>query len=169
MIRYRLGLTRVTIDDTARRVTTVFDTGGRVLAAPVPGVEHVARARALGYQGSDPEVLWAMCRDHDLLHTVLAVNEGYPWSATLHAVGHRYQLPPGLAEAEERRVFVVQRMLNEGLAAVARPAPEAVADDRYDPDVPRAAPEEPIAVRRVGGQPLDVDELPSPAELADDA
>lgn len=40
-----------------------------------------------------------------------------------------------------------------------------MSDDRYDDEVPRWAPEEPISVRRVGGQPIDVDELPSPAEL----
>jgi len=118
VIEYRFQHCRVTIDDAGQRVETVFDDGAVVAAIPEFDDESIARARALGYRGTDDEAVWSMTRHHDLMHTVIAEAEGHPYSPTLHAVGHGYHLPPGAAEREERVVFVAQRMLNEGLEAV---------------------------------------------------
>jgi hypothetical protein len=106
---------RFEIDDDARRAETIFNDGSRVAAAPVMDDENVARARALGYEGSDADAVWAMTRHHDLVHTLMAEAEGWPWSPTLHAVANGYSLPPGTSQREERLVFLVQRLLNVGL------------------------------------------------------
>jgi hypothetical protein len=106
---------RCEIDDDARRAETIFNDGSRVAAAPVMDDENVARARALGYEGSDADAVWAMTRHHDLVHTLMAEAEGWPWSPTLHAVANGYSLPPGTSQREERLVFLVQRLLNVGL------------------------------------------------------
>ena len=109
---------RVEIDDDARRSETVFDDGSRLPAAPVMDSENIARARALGYRGSDEEAVWEMTRHHDLVHTLIAEAEGWPFSPTLHAVANGYELPPGTSVREERLVFLVQRLLNVGLEEV---------------------------------------------------
>lgn len=106
---------RFEIDDENRRAETIFEDGSRLPAAPVMDSENVARARALGYSGSDEEAVWAMTRHHDLVHTVIAEAEGWPYSPTLHAVANGYQLPPGTSQREERLVFLIQRLLNVGL------------------------------------------------------
>lgn len=109
---------RFEIDDDLRRAETIFDDGSRVPAAPVMDDENIARARALGYTGSDDEAVWAMTRHHDLVHTVIAEAEGWPYSPTLHAVANGYELPPGTSQREERLVFLVQRLMNVGLEEV---------------------------------------------------
>jgi hypothetical protein len=106
------------IDDEARRAETIFDDGSRLPAAPVMDAENIARARALGYTGSDEDAVWAMTRHHDLVHTVIAEAEGWPYSPTLHAVANGYALPPGTSQREERLVFLIQRLLNVGLDEV---------------------------------------------------
>jgi hypothetical protein len=109
---------RFEIDEQARRATTIFDDGSQLVAAPVMDEENIARARVLGYTGSDDEAVWDMTRHHDLVHTLLAEAEGFPFSLTLHAVANGYELPPGVAQREERIVFLIQRLLNVGLADV---------------------------------------------------
>src|SRR5215213_8661158 len=109
---------RFEIDDDARRAETIFSDGTRVAAAPVMDDENIARARALGYSGTDDEAVWSMTRHHDLVHTLLAEAEGFPFSLTLHAVANGYELPPGTAIREERIVFLIQRLLNQGLETV---------------------------------------------------
>jgi hypothetical protein len=59
-----------------------------------------------------------MTRWHDLLHTVIAEARGEPWSPTLHAIAHGYQLAPGVNEQEERVVLFVQRALASGIDAI---------------------------------------------------
>jgi hypothetical protein len=123
---------RFEIDDDARRAQTIFKDGSRLAAAPVMDAENIARARALGYKdGSDADAVWAMTRHHDLVHTLMAEAEGWPWSPTLHAVANGYSLPPGTSQREERLVFLIQRLLNVGIDEVladnARPAGEASA------------------------------------------
>ncbi len=117
---HRLRRCRVEINDERRRAKTVFDDGSELVAAPVMDEENIARARALGYDGSDAEAVWEMTRHHDLVHTLLAEAEGFPFSLTLHAVANGYELPPGMSQREERIVFLIQRLLNEGLAGVLR-------------------------------------------------
>jgi hypothetical protein len=111
---------RVEIDDGRRRARTVFDDGSELVAAPVMDGENIARARSLGYAGADEEAVWEMTRHHDLVHTLLAEAEGFPFSLTLHAVANGYELPPGMSQREERIVFLIQRLLNEGVVGVLR-------------------------------------------------
>lgn len=111
---------RFEVDDEQRRARTIFDDGSMLVAAPVMNDENIARARALGYTGGDEQAVWQMTRHHDLVHTLLAEAEGFPFSLTLHAVANGYELPPGMSQREERIVFLIQRLLNEGLAGVLR-------------------------------------------------
>ncbi len=115
---HRLRSCRFEVDDEQLRARTVFDDGSQLVAAPVMTDENIARARALGYRGSSEEAVWAMTRHHDLVHTLLAEAEGFAFSLTLHAVANGYELPPGMAQREERIVFLIQRLLNVGLAEV---------------------------------------------------
>jgi len=103
---------RYVVDYGAGRVSTVFPDGARCAGDARATEEDVARARALGYTGSYAEAAWAMHRDHDLLHTLVSQAEGWPWSPTLHAAAHGYELPKGMIPREERLVFIVQRALN---------------------------------------------------------
>jgi hypothetical protein len=116
--KHKMKNCRVEIDDDERRAETIFEDGSRLPAAPIMDAENVARARALGYEGSDEDAVWAMTRHHDLVHTVIAEAEGWPYSPTLHAVANGYTLPPGTSQREERLVFLVQRLLNVGLEEV---------------------------------------------------
>ena len=111
---------RFEIDDENKRARTVFDDGSELVAAPVMDSENIARARVLGYTGTDEEAVWEMTRHHDLVHTLLAEAEGFPFSLTLHAVANGYELPPGTSQREERIVFLIQRLLNQGLEPVLR-------------------------------------------------
>jgi hypothetical protein len=111
---------RFEIHEHKRRATTVFDDGSELTAAPVMDQENIARARSLGYKGTDEEAVWEMTRHHDLVHTLLAEAEGFPYSLTLHSVANGYEMPPGMAQREERIVFLIQRLLNVGLAEVLR-------------------------------------------------
>jgi hypothetical protein len=111
---------RFEIDDERRRARTVFDDGSELVAAPVMDDENIARARSLGYAGADEDAVWEMTCHHDLVHTLLAEAEGFPFSLTLHAVANGYELPPGMSQREERIVFLIQRLLNEGVVGVLR-------------------------------------------------
>lgn len=117
---------RVTIDDDAKTVTTTFPDGIQLVAAPRMDSESVARARTLGYQGSDEEAVWAMCRDHDVLHTLLADAQGWDRSATLYGVAAGHPCDRRLASVEEAIVLLMQRLANVGVAGVL-PAPPTVA------------------------------------------
>jgi hypothetical protein len=122
MEMHRMRGSSFEIDDERRRARTVFDDGSELVAAPVMDEENIARARALGYTGEDEHAVWEMTRHHDLVHTLLAEAEGFPFSLTLHAVANGYELPPGMSQREERIVFLIQRLLNVGLAEVLRDA-----------------------------------------------
>jgi hypothetical protein len=115
---HKLQRCRVEIDEDERRARTVWDDGSHLVAAPVMNDENVARARSLGYSGAPEEAVWAMTRHHDLVHSLLAEAEGFPFSLTLHAVANGYGLPPGMAQREERIVFLIQRLMNVGLEEV---------------------------------------------------
>jgi hypothetical protein len=117
---HKLRRSRCEIDEERHRATTIFDDGSQIVAAPVMDDENIARARALGYAGSDEQAVWEMTRHHDLVHTLLAEAEGFPFSLTLHAVANGYELPPGMSQREERIVFLIQRLMNVGLADVLR-------------------------------------------------
>jgi hypothetical protein len=59
-----------------------------------------------------------MTRYHDLVDTLPAEAEGFPFSPTLHAVAKGYEPPRGVSQREERIVFLIQRLLNVGIAGV---------------------------------------------------
>lgn len=99
--------------DHSRTVTTGFGDGGELRAAPVMDEESVARARSLGYRGSDEAVVWAMTCDHDRIHMELAQAEGSQWRRVLHGVVTGEHACSDEAHREECRVFYVQRKVNE--------------------------------------------------------
>lgn len=123
-------MTLVEVDEQARTVTTTFADGARLTASPSMDAENVARARALGYRGSDGDVVWAMTRDHDPLHTVLTEAQGWDTSMTLWMAAHPAVVATGEVrlemEREERTVLLIQRLMNVGLAPVL--AERAVSD-----------------------------------------
>lgn len=96
-------------------VVTRFDDGREVHAIPMMDAESIERAHELGYGGTDHHAVCEMTRWHDLLHTVVAEAQGEPWSPTLYAVAHGYELAPGVVEREERLVLFVQRALSQGV------------------------------------------------------
>ena len=112
--------TSVVIDEEAQTVTTTFDDGAQLVARPSLDAESVARAQALGYRGSPAEVTWAMTRDHDVLHTILAEAKGHVGSVALWTAAHpREPVTSRMrqnADAEERTVLLMQRLLNVGVA-----------------------------------------------------
>lgn len=123
MPEYRLSNCRFTIDDDARLVETIFDDGKRIAGGPNLDEESIARARSLGYVGSDEDVVWQMTRHHDLLHHLVAEAEGHPWSLVLHSVAHGYEQDSAVMDREERVVFLLQRLLNVGLEGILDPVP----------------------------------------------
>lgn len=114
----RVASCRVEIDDEAQRVRTTFADGSELVATPQHDAESIARARSLGYTGTDEEVVWGLTRDHDLLHSLLAEAQGLGASPTLHAVARGARVDPVAADMEERAVLLIQRLLNVGLAGV---------------------------------------------------
>lgn len=112
---YRIGQATVVVGHDS--VRTCYDDGAEVYACPAGTEEQDAIATALGY-GTGPEALAAMTRDHDTLHTLLAVTRGWPISPTLDGVAHHCPTDPKVANEEERLVMLVQRLLNVGLAEV---------------------------------------------------
>jgi hypothetical protein len=91
--------------------TTTLSDGTVLTATSNYGREHAARARDLGYEGSDSEVVDAMNRDHDATHQHVARMLGLEDSPTLWAVAHDEPINPELADYEERVVFHFQRRL----------------------------------------------------------
>lgn len=98
------------IDDEFGHVQTIFADGNANTGVPEYDVEGMLRARELGYEGADDEVVWAMNRHHDLLHSLVCEAAGFAMSPSL-----RYSIdgPPakGVIPMEERVVFFVQRLL----------------------------------------------------------
>ena len=113
---------RVVVDEEARTVTTTFDDGSQVVAAPNHRPEDYARVLSLGYPDATEYELWNMTRDHDRLHTLLAEAQGYPVSLALWFAAHPDEEMRAadrvMAALEERTVLLMQRLLNEGLESV---------------------------------------------------
>lgn len=83
-----------------------------VNAAPNYSEEDVARARSLGYDGTNEEAVKLMSSDHEKIHSWLAYCEGAPYSFTLHAAAHGVKLPLGWVKREENAVFCIQALMN---------------------------------------------------------
>lgn len=125
MISYEIG--SCTVERESASVRTTFHDGISLHAVPMTGEADVRRARALGYCGTDDEVLAAMTRDHDVLHTLLAVARGKRWSEALRDAAVGVDTPDCVeAMDEERIVLLIQRLLNVGLDGILD------ADHRYD-------------------------------------
>lgn len=72
-----------TIDEEHRLAWTTFPDGTKLVAAPNFDDDSVDLACDLGYDST-----WAMSRDHELLHTIIAFTSGLPYSPTLWKVAH---------------------------------------------------------------------------------
>lgn len=143
---YKLGAhVLFEIDDEFSYVQTIFiglPFHSACVGVPNFEVEHVERARGLGYdvwpcercatQGhdgsgvcgvcngervrplSDADAAWAMTRDHDLCHALGALAEGWPFPPVLYLASLGFEkFPPGLFQHEERLAFAFQRTLVE--------------------------------------------------------
>lgn len=100
--------------------------GRDVVATGNPGdLDAVALAHSLGYGGDT----WAMSRDHELLHSWLAVRRGLPFSPTLWAVsrGDKHLTADAIRDWEEGDVLALQKFLRLGAC---------------EPDLDRVAPPE---------------------------
>jgi len=89
-------------------VQTEFSDGTVCLAQPQYNDDYRNTAERLGY-GDDT---WTMCWEHELFHTMLALNEGLPYSPVLWDVAHGTEAKPHHWE-EENRVMERQREVNE--------------------------------------------------------
>lgn len=71
---HKLKRHTVTIVDEGEAQYIVTELGPNVVvdALPIVEPEHIARARSLGYTGTDKQAVWQMTREHDLLHVLLA-------------------------------------------------------------------------------------------------
>lgn len=94
-------------------VSTTFPDGTGVHASPTWAAEDYGRAQALGYGDGDAAVV-AMTRDHDVLHSVLAVARGRAHSGVLWCVAHGEPAPPD-ADDEERLVMLLHRVAQVGV------------------------------------------------------
>lgn len=100
-------------------VCTRYGDGSQVDAHPSWSHEDYARAAALGYGEGDAAVA-AMTRDHDVLHSLLAVARGQHVSPTLWAVAHGQSVPHDVGDDEERIVLLLQRVSQLGLNGILR-------------------------------------------------
>jgi hypothetical protein len=115
--RHELGDVTVEVNDDARTVTSIWRDGVRLVAKPVYDAETVARAVSLGYVKSTPlgaDMVWAMTKDHDLFHHVVAQAHGAPWSWHLKHVALGEPLDQAQGDREERMVLLLQRACNVG-------------------------------------------------------
>lgn len=99
------------IDDDHCYVQTIFPDGGAQTGVPRFDPEDIERARSLGYQGTDHDAVWAMTRDHDLIHSLVAycIDEGESHALRYHTRGVQQK---GRIPLEERLCFLIQRALN---------------------------------------------------------
>lgn len=118
MVVYTYDGLRVCVDDERRVVTTIWPDGTKLVAIPVDDPENRARAQTLGYD--DPDPLWQMTRDHDLVHHLVARARGERWSDHLHRIAAGEPSPGG--GDEEAIVLLVQRAAREGIHHLARAA-----------------------------------------------
>lgn len=106
------------ISDADRTVRSIWPDGIELAGTSTVNIETTAAARALGYPGNVAEAVWSMNRQHDLLHHVVAVAEGWPWSVVLRHAAERRPLAADFGQREERLVFLLQRALNAGLPGI---------------------------------------------------
>lgn len=102
----------VRIWEEKRYLETHLPGGGVVPAAANDDPDSLARAHALGYHGDT----WAMSRDHEVMHTLIAVRRGLSCSPTLLyvATGAGPGIDEGLRCREEQEVLGLQATLRCG-------------------------------------------------------
>jgi hypothetical protein len=109
------------VNETDRIVTTIFEDGATLHAAPNEDEESMARANALGYTDGRwvPDAIWAMTKDHERLHHLVAEALGDDHSIALWYAAHpdeqMSEAEQHQANNEERIVLLIQRLLNQGL------------------------------------------------------
>jgi hypothetical protein len=93
-----------------------YQDGSVAYGCPQDTDSYRATARELGY-GDDT---WALTREHEILHTALAELRGERHSRSLWAQAHKPEgvefdatKMPEAAQAEEDRLFQLQRLLNK--------------------------------------------------------
>jgi hypothetical protein len=87
--------------------------GRRCDAVPHETEEYRARAFALGYVREDGEIdIWAMCREHELLHGHIADVFKLPCSPALDRAAQGLTEANEISEAEEQLVLAWQRYRN---------------------------------------------------------
>jgi hypothetical protein len=119
-LAYDLGDVVYTVDPDSRRVVSCWPDGRETVGTFSYTEEDIARARALGYQGSDAQVCEQLHAEHDLAHHLVAQALGWPSSVVLRmAAEGRTRFPVGVYQLEERLAFLVQRVGNVGLRQVA--------------------------------------------------
>lgn len=108
------------VDDEQGHVQSIWPDGKCCTGIYQYTAEDVARARSLGYEGSDAEVCESLHREHDLAHHLVMQALGWPSSVVLRMAAEGYgSFPVGVYQLEERLAFLVQRVSNIGLQAVA--------------------------------------------------
>jgi uncharacterized protein (UPF0548 family) len=122
-LSYRVGGVTVTVDDTARRVTSRWDDGVTLDATPNYDRRSIDRAQELGYgragtwrEAARADAVWEMTADHDLLHHVLADAAGETQgSVHLRRVATGVEMDEAAqieGRREERLVMLLHRILN---------------------------------------------------------
>ena len=123
----------VNADYTNNYIETVFPDGTKVPATANFRQEDIDMAEKLGY-GFNTAM---MTREHEILHTYLAVKMGHDYSPTLWDVAHNQNLGQGLHGSEEGNVLTFQQYLN-GMELEESNDPHAVERLRqYDVEVMR--------------------------------
>lgn len=107
----RFGEPWYTIYVYERKLITQFRDGTTVPAAPNTDCHSVALAAELGYLDT-----WDMSRDHEISHSWLARQAGFPYSPTLWHVAHPHDpagIPPETMAREEATVLAYQKALDK--------------------------------------------------------
>jgi hypothetical protein len=115
-----VGRNTIVIDHEEHTVTTIFEDGSKVVAAPNYDEESYQRARSLGYGGPPRWAVWCMTRDHDLAHMLIANARGKPHSEVLYSVANGGSCDPAVVHEEECLALLLQHVKNEGFAMVRR-------------------------------------------------
>lgn len=108
----QIGRVLYTVDHDRKIVTSAWPDGTTLVSVSPYDDESTARARALGYEGSDDHVRWQMTVYHDACHHVYATALGLPSSEHLYAIARGERSPEG--DQEERAVLLLQRAMNVG-------------------------------------------------------
>lgn len=104
-----ISLPTATVEIWPDCVRTTLPGSGQVMAAPEATEEYRARARALGY-GDD---IMAMCREHEILHSLLACWLGLPESPVLARLAAGNPMDREEMEPEEAAVLALQRLCRQ--------------------------------------------------------